>query len=245
MRRFLNAQLRRRDHLHPQRHRGDQSGRLVLRRADIGEGDEIVLTIMEHHSNIVPWHFHPRAPGRGAEMGAGRPTTASSCSRSSSSCSRRAPRSVAITHMSNVLGTVVPVKEVVRIAHARGIPVLVDGSQAAVHLPVDVQDLDVDFYAFTGHKLYGPTGIGVLYGKKEHLERDAALSGRRRDDRRRHHRRRSPTPSRRTDSRPARRRSSRRSGSAPPSTTSRASAASASRRTRTSCSTTPCSAWAS
>jgi cysteine desulfurase/selenocysteine lyase len=77
---------------------------------------------------------------------------------------------IAITHMSNVLGTIVPLKEVVRIAHERGIPVLADGAQGAVHLPVDVQDLDVDFYAFTGHKLYGPTGIGVLYGKQEHLE---------------------------------------------------------------------------
>ena len=72
---------------------------------------------------------------------------------------------VAITHMSNVLGTVVPIKEVVRLAHARGIPVLVDGSQAAVHMPVDVQDLDCDFYVFTGHKTYGPSGIGVLYAK--------------------------------------------------------------------------------
>ena len=78
-------------------------------------------------------------------------------------------RMVAITHMSNVLGTVVPVKEVVRLAHARGIPVLVDGSQAAVHLDVDVADIDCDFYVFTGHKLYGPTGIGVLYGKYAHL----------------------------------------------------------------------------
>ncbi|MGC1346679.1 MAG: cysteine desulfurase, partial [Methyloceanibacter sp.] len=77
---------------------------------------------------------------------------------------------VAITHMSNVLGTIVPIKEVVRMAHARGLPVLVDGAQGAVHLPVDVQELDCDFYAFTGHKLYGPTGIGVLYGKKELLE---------------------------------------------------------------------------
>ena len=76
---------------------------------------------------------------------------------------------VAITQMSNALGTVVPVKEVVKLAHARGIPVLVDGAQAAVHLDVDVRDLDCDFYAFTGHKLYGPTGIGVLYGKYEHL----------------------------------------------------------------------------
>jgi cysteine desulfurase/selenocysteine lyase len=79
--------------------------------------------------------------------------------------------------MSNVLGTIVPLKEVVKIAHERGIPVLADGAQAAVHLPVDVQDLNVDFYAFTGHKLYGPTGIGVLYGKKEHLERMRPYQG--------------------------------------------------------------------
>jgi cysteine desulfurase/selenocysteine lyase len=77
---------------------------------------------------------------------------------------------VAITHMSNVLGTLVPVKEVIRIAHARGIPVLVDGSQSAVHLPIDVRDLDCDFYVFTGHKTYGPTGIGVLYAKKALLD---------------------------------------------------------------------------
>ena len=77
---------------------------------------------------------------------------------------------VAITHMSNVLGTIVPIKEVVSIAHARGIPVLVDGSQAAVHMPVDVQDLDCDFYVFTGHKTYGPSGIGVLYAKRSHLD---------------------------------------------------------------------------
>ena len=76
---------------------------------------------------------------------------------------------VAITHMSNVLGTLVPMKEVTRIAHAHGIPVLVDGAQAAVHVDVDVRDIDCDFYAFTGHKIYGPTGIGVLYGKYAHL----------------------------------------------------------------------------
>ena len=87
--------------------------------------------------------------------------------------------------MSNVLGTVVPIKEVIRLAHARGIPVLVDGSQAAVHMPVDVQDLDCDFYAFTGHKTYGPTGIGVLYAKTRASRRHAALHGRRRDDRER------------------------------------------------------------
>ena len=72
--------------------------------------------------------------------------------------------------MSNVLGTVVPIKDIVRVAHARGIPVFVDGAQAAVHMPIDVQDLDCDFYAFTGHKVYGPTGIGILYAKKEHLD---------------------------------------------------------------------------
>src|SRR4029078_9693968 len=82
----------------------------------------------------------------------------------------RRTKMVAITHMSNVLGTIVPIKEVVRIAHECGIPVVVDGAQGAVHLPVDVQDLDCDFYAFTGHKLYGPTGIGVLYGKEALLE---------------------------------------------------------------------------
>ena len=147
--------------------------------------------------------------------------------------------------MSNVLGTVVPVKEVVRIAHERGIPVLVDGAQGAVHLPVDVQDLDVDFYAFTGHKLYGPTGIGVLYGKKELLETHAALSGRRRDDRLRDHRHASPMPRRRTASRPGRRQSCRRSGSARRSTMSRASAASASRRMRMCCSPMPWSGSAS
>ena len=79
--------------------------------------------------------------------------------------------------MSNVLGTVTPIKEIIRMAHARGIPVMVDGSQGAVHLPVDVQDLDVDFYVFTGHKVYGPTGIGVLYGKKKWLEQMPPYAG--------------------------------------------------------------------
>jgi cysteine desulfurase/selenocysteine lyase len=84
---------------------------------------------------------------------------------------------VAITHMSNMLGTTVPAKEVVRLAHARGIPVLLDGAQAAVHLDIDVQDIGCDFYAVTGHKLYGPTGIGVLYGKYQHLEAMPPFNG--------------------------------------------------------------------
>src|SRR5207248_10563436 len=86
-------------------------------------------------------------------------------------------RVVAVTHMSNVTGTLLPVKDVVRIAHARGIPVLLDGSQAAVHLDVDVRDIGCDFYVFTGHKLYGPTGIGVLYGRSDHLSAMPPFNG--------------------------------------------------------------------
>ncbi len=135
----------------------------------IGAGDEIVLSIMEHHSNIVPWHFLRERKGAVLKWA---PIDDEGNFLLDAFEKLLGPRTkmVAITHISNVLGTIVPVKEVVRMAHARGIPVLIDGAQGAVHLPVDVQDLDCDFYAFTGHKLYGPTGIGVLYGKKELLE---------------------------------------------------------------------------
>ena len=138
-------------------------------RNHIGEGDEIVLSIMEHHSNIVPWHFLRERKGAVLKWA---PISDDGELLLDAFEALLGPRTkmVAITHMSNVLGTIVPIKEVVRLAHARGIPVLVDGAQGAVHLPVDVQDLDADFYAFTGHKLYGPTGIGVLYGKKALLE---------------------------------------------------------------------------
>lgn len=134
----------------------------------IGEGDEIILTIMEHHSNIVPWHFHRERSGAVIKWA---PVSDDGEFLLDEFEKLLSPRTkmIAVTHMSNVLGTVVPVKEIVRLAHDRGIPVLVDGAQGAVHLPVDVQDLDCDFYAFTGHKLYGPTAIGVLYGKKELL----------------------------------------------------------------------------
>ncbi|HZP19188.1 MAG TPA: cysteine desulfurase [Bauldia sp.] len=133
--------------------------------ASFREGDEIVLSIMEHHSNIVPWHFHREHKGVVIRWA---PVADDGTFLLDEFEKLLSPRTkiVAITHMSNVLGTVVPVKDVIRLAHARGIPVLVDGSQAAVHLPVDVRDLDADFYCFTGHKLYGPTGIGVLYGKR-------------------------------------------------------------------------------
>ncbi|HYB05959.1 MAG TPA: cysteine desulfurase [Methyloceanibacter sp.] len=135
----------------------------------IGKGDEIVLSIMEHHSNIVPWHFLRERQGAVLKWAPISDDGELLLDKFEALLSPRT-KMVAITHMSNVLGTIVPIKEVVRLAHARGIPVLVDGAQGAVHLPVDVQDLDCDFYAFTGHKLYGPTGIGVLYGRRELLE---------------------------------------------------------------------------
>ncbi len=133
------------------------------------DGAEIVLSIMEHHSNIVPWHFHRERHGAVLKWVYVREDGSFDLDAFSDSLSDRT-KLVAITHMSNVLGTVVPIKEVCRIAHERGIDVLVDGSQAAVHMPVDVQDLDCDYYVFTGHKVYGPSGIGVLWGKPEKLK---------------------------------------------------------------------------
>ncbi len=135
----------------------------------IGEGDEIVLSIMEHHSNIVPWHFIRERQGAKL-VWAPVHEDGSFDLEAFENCLTERTKLVAITHMSNALGTVVPVKDVCRIAHARGIPVLIDGSQGAVHMPVDVQDIDCDWYAVTGHKLYGPSGIGVLYGKMERLK---------------------------------------------------------------------------
>ncbi len=137
-------------------------------RERVKAGDEIVLSIMEHHSNIVPWHFLRERQGAVIKWA---PVDDEGDFLLDEFEKLLSPRTkmVAITHMSNVLGTVVPVKEVVRICHARGIPVLVDGAQGAVHLDVDVSDIDCDFYALTGHKIYGPSGIGVLYGKYAHL----------------------------------------------------------------------------
>ncbi len=135
----------------------------------VKEGDEIVLSIMEHHSNIIPWHYFRERFGAVIKWA---PVDDDGNFLIEEFEKLLGPRTkmVAITQMSNALGTVVQVKDVVRLAHARGIPVLVDGSQAAVHMDVDVQDIDCDFYVMTGHKLYGPTGIGVLYGKMAHLE---------------------------------------------------------------------------
>ena len=143
---------------------------------NIGEGDEIVLSIMEHHSNIVPWHFIRER--QGAKL-VWVPVDDLGTFHIEEFEKRLTDRTklVAITHMSNALGTVTPIKEICRIAHGRGIPVLVDGSQSAVHMPIDVQDLDCDFFVMTGHKLYGPSGIGVLYGKRELLERMRPFHG--------------------------------------------------------------------
>ncbi|GLK80995.1 cysteine desulfurase [Methylopila turkensis] len=142
----------------------------------IQEGDEIVLTIMEHHSNVVPWHFLRERRGAVIKWVQVREDGSFDLDAFEAALSERT-KFVAVTHMSNVLGTVVPVKEVCRIAHERGVPVLVDGSQGAVHLAPDVRDLDCDYYVLTGHKVYGPTGIGALYGKYERLKALAPFNG--------------------------------------------------------------------
>ncbi|MFG1422880.1 cysteine desulfurase [Roseixanthobacter liquoris] len=131
-------------------------------------GDEIVLSIMEHHSNIVPWNFLRERKGAIIKWAPVREDGSFDFEAFEQLLTPRT-KIVAITQMSNVLGTVTPIKEIARAAHAVGAKVVVDGCQSAVHMPVDVRDLDVDFFAVTGHKLYGPTGIGILYGKLDLL----------------------------------------------------------------------------
>jgi cysteine desulfurase/selenocysteine lyase len=132
-------------------------------------GDEVLISAMEHHSNIVPWQLV--CAERGARLRVA-PIDDRGELRLDELEGLIGPRTVlvSVTHMSNALGTINPVEEIVRRAHARGVPVLLDGSQAAYHMPVDVRAIGCDFYAATGHKLYGPTGIGVLYGREAHLE---------------------------------------------------------------------------
>jgi cysteine desulfurase/selenocysteine lyase len=138
-------------------------------RAHTAAGDEILLTILEHHANIVPWHFLRESKGAKltwVDCDEDGVITLDDIARAIT------PRTkmIAVTHMSNVTGTVLPIKDIAALARSHGIPLLVDGSQGAVHLETDVQDLGVDFYVMTGHKLYGPTGIGVLYARKPWLE---------------------------------------------------------------------------
>ena len=143
---------------------------------EIQPGDEIVLSVMEHHSNIVPWHFLRERHGAVLRW-VGLTEDGSLDMAALAEAIGPKTKFVTMTHMSNVLGTVTDMAEVVRLAHAAGAQVLADGSQAAVHMPVDVQALGVDWYAMTGHKLYGPTGIGVLYGTAEALDRARPYQG--------------------------------------------------------------------
>jgi len=139
-------------------------------------GDEIVLTVMEHHSNIVPWNFLRERQGavlRWVDVG----DDGSLDIEALDAAITARTKLVAVTHMSNVLGTVTPLKDIVARAHAKGVPVLADGCQGAVHEIVDVQAMDIDFYAITGHKLYGPTGIGALYAKRGHLKTMRPFNG--------------------------------------------------------------------
>jgi cysteine desulfurase/selenocysteine lyase len=142
----------------------------------IGEGDEIILTTLEHHSNIVPWQMLAGDTGakiRVVPINDRGELVVDEYRRLFSSRTKL----VGVSHVSNALGTVNPVKELIAFAHERGVPVLVDGAQAAPHMSVDVQDLDCDFYAFSGHKLCGPTGIGILYGKADLLEKMQPFKG--------------------------------------------------------------------
>ncbi len=139
-------------------------------RGHVGEGDEILLSAMEHHANIVPWQM--LAEERGARLRVIPMNDAGELILEDlDSLLTHRTKLLGLVQVSNVLGTINPVKEIIARAHAKGVPVLVDGAQAVPHLKVDVRDLDADFYAFSGHKLSGPTGIGVLYGKKELLEK--------------------------------------------------------------------------
>ena len=145
-------------------------------RQNLGPGDEILITHMEHHSNIVPWQLLCEQVGARLCVA---PIDDEGTLQLDEFQRLIRPRTrlVAVVHLSNSLGTINPVQDIVRMAHARGVPVLIDGSQSVYHMPVDVQALDCDFYAFTGHKLYGPTGIGVLYGRESLLEQMPPYQG--------------------------------------------------------------------
>ena len=134
------------------------------------EGDEVIVSVMEHHSNIVSWQLQAARKGIVLKV---IPMNDQGDLLLDAYEKLFSPRTrlVSVTHVSNVLGTVNPVKQIIEMAHAHGVPVLIDGAQSIPHLEVDVQDLDADFYVFSGHKVYGPTGVGVLYGKEEWLDR--------------------------------------------------------------------------
>jgi cysteine desulfurase/selenocysteine lyase len=143
---------------------------------NLGPGDRIVLTELEHHSNIVPWHLIARRTGAELDW-IGIDDEGRLDREALTSAIARGPKVVTVTHVSNVLGTVLPVAEIVAEARAAGAMTLIDGAQAAPRMPVDVKEIGADFYGFTGHKLYGPTGIGVLYGRREILDEMEPLEG--------------------------------------------------------------------
>ncbi len=133
------------------------------------EGDEVLLTELEHHSNYVPWHYLRKSKGikiQFADVNENGEVTLESIEKKIT----QKTKIIAITHLSNVTGAILPVKEITQLAHSKGIPVLIDGCQSAPHLKLDMQDLDCDFYAISCHKMYGPTGLGILYAKKKWLE---------------------------------------------------------------------------
>ena len=134
------------------------------------EGDEVIISTLEHHSNIVPWQLAQNRKGIKLRI---IPITdeGNICLDEYEKLFTNRTRIVSIAHVSNVLGTINPVKEMIEIAHAHGVPVLIDGAQSTPHMAVDVQQLDCDFFAFSGHKMYGPTGVGVLYGREKWLDR--------------------------------------------------------------------------
>jgi cysteine desulfurase / selenocysteine lyase len=142
----------------------------------IGAGDEIILTTLEHHSNIVPWQMVAEEKGAKIRVAPVNDRGELELEEYAKLINPRV-KLVGATHVSNALGTINPVREMIRLAHEHGVPVLLDGAQAVPHLPVDVQDLDCDFYCFSGHKMFGPTGIGVLYGKAAWLEKMQPFKG--------------------------------------------------------------------
>lgn len=142
----------------------------------MSEGDEVIVSVMEHHSNIVPWQLQAARKGISLRVIPMNDKGELLLDEYEKLFTERT-KIVSVTHVSNVLGTVNPVKEIVRIAHEHGIPVMVDGAQSTPHFAVDVQDIDCDFFAFSGHKMYGPTGVGVLYGKEDWLDRMPPYQG--------------------------------------------------------------------
>lgn len=140
------------------------------------EGDEIIVSVMEHHSNIVPWQLQAARRGVAVRVIPMNDEGELDMEAYAGMFTERT-KIVSVAHVSNVLGTVNPVREMIRIAHSHGVPVLIDGAQSTPHFRVDVQELDCDFFAFSGHKIYGPTGIGVLYGKEEWLDRMPPYQG--------------------------------------------------------------------